>query len=90
MIRKAPNDNYSYTVQWSAELDADTISTSTWTLDSGITNDADSHDSATTTTSDLSGGTAGTNYKLTNNITTAAGNVHEKNIYIKVQEQVLA
>ena len=89
MIRKGTNEVYSYTVQWSAELDADTISTSSWTVDAGITNDNDVDDGGTTTTIDLSGGTAGITYKLTNIITTAASNTHEKDIFIKVQNQIL-
>jgi hypothetical protein len=57
MLCKAPNDNYSYTVDWSAELGGDTI-------------------------------TAGTAYALTNQITTLAGDVYEKQIHIKVQTQL--
>lgn len=89
MICKAPNDNYKYTVEWAAELGADTISTSSWTVESGITNDGDTTDNVTQTTIDLSGGTAGTTYTLTNQITTAGGDVWEKELYIKVQNQIL-
>lgn len=92
MIRKAPNDNYSYSVDWSNELGADTINASpggsTWTADAGITIDSEVNDT-TTTTIDLSGGTAGVTYKLTNQINTAGGDVYEKDIFIKVQNQIL-
>ena len=88
MLCKAPNDNYSYTVEWAAELGADTIIGSTWVLEAGITNDSDSHDSLTKSTIDLSGGTAGTVYTLTNQITTVGGDVWEKEIHIKVQIQL--
>lgn len=90
MILKSPNESYSFTVEWAADLGSDTISTSVWTLETGITNDTDSHDSGTTTTINLSGGTAGKTYTLTNQITTAAGDVFEKDIFIKVQNQILA
>jgi hypothetical protein len=89
MICKAPNDNYKYTVEWVAELGADTISTSTWTVEAGITKDNDTTDNQTQTTIDLSGGVAGTTYTLTNQITTAAGDVYEKDLFIKVQNQIL-
>jgi hypothetical protein len=89
MICKGPNESYSYTVEWVNEIGADTISTSSWVVEAGITNDGDSHDSGTTTTIDLSGGTAGTTYTLTNQITTAGGDIWEKDLFIKVQNQIL-
>jgi len=89
MICKAPNDNYKYTVEWAAELGADTILTSTWVVETGIVKDGDSTNNITQTTIDLSGGTAGTTYTLTNQIATAGGDVYEKDLYIKVQIQVL-
>lgn len=88
MIRKSPNDNYEFTLDWVGELGADTISTSAWTVGAGITKDGDTNDT-TTTTIDLSGGVAGTTYKLTNQITTAGGDVYEKDIFIKVQQQLV-
>jgi len=92
MIRKDPNDNYKFTVDWSNELGVDTINAdpggSTWTAEAGITIDTESNDD-TTTTIDLSGGTAGATYTLTNQINTVGGDVYEKNISIKVQKQLL-
>lgn len=92
MIRKSPNDNYKFTVDWANELGVDTINAnpggSTWTAEAGITIDSETNDD-TTATIDLSGGTAGVTYTLTNQINTAGGDVYEKNIYIKVQNQIL-
>ena len=92
MICKAPNDNYSFTIDWSVELGADTINAtpggSTWVVETGITIDSEVNDD-TTTTVDLSGGTAGTTYTLTNQINTAGGDVYEKDLFIKVQNQIL-
>lgn len=90
MLIKAPNDNFPFSVDWTAEIGADTISSSTWTLETGITNDGDSDDSAQTTTIDVSGGVAGKTYTLTNQIATAAGDVYEKDLHLKVQKQILA
>jgi len=88
MLCKAPNDNYSYSVDWSNELGVDTINGSTWTLESGITNDGDSYTDSVSTI-DLSGGTLGKAYEMTNNITTAGGDIYEKKLYIKVQDQLV-
>ena len=63
-------------------LDGDTISTSTWEADSGITIGSDSNDT-TTATVWLSGGTSGDTYIVTNRIVTAGGRTKEA--YMKVQ-----
>lgn len=63
-------DVTNFTIDWSAELDTgETISASTWTVDSGITQESESE---TTTTASIfvSGGTAGASYRLYNTITT--------------------
>jgi hypothetical protein len=92
VICKSPNDNYAYTINWAAELGADTINASpggsTWTAEAGITIDSETNDT-TTTTIDLSGGTSGKTYQLTNQINTVGGDVYEKNIYITIQNQLV-
>lgn len=74
-------------------LQGDTISTSTWTVPSGITKDSDSTASRTIkgvtyaintlATIRLSGGTDGTDYRLTNRIVTANGYTYDHSIVIK-------
>jgi len=70
-----------YSVDWSDWLGTDTISTSTWTVPTGITKNSDSK-TDTATTVWLSGGTSGTNYALANKIVTAAGRTEERTITI--------
>ena len=54
---KDPDEVLDYSIDWSTWLDSDTISSSSWTVESGITKDSDSNDT-TSTTIWLSGGTA--------------------------------
>lgn len=86
IFTKDPDAVLDYTVNWATWLDGDTISTSTWTVASGITEDSDSN-TTTTATVWLSGGTAGRTYAATNNIVTAAGRENDATITIKVQQQ---
>lgn len=83
---KDPDAVLDYMVDWSDWLDSDTISTSTWTVTTGITEDSDTK-SDTTTTIWLSGGTVGTEYELVNRIVTAGGREDDRTIMIKVQEK---
>lgn len=83
---KDPDDKVSYQLDWSDWLDGDTISASAWTLDSGITNEGDSN-TTTTTTIQVSGGTADTAYRLSNQITTVtSGDLKTYAFDIRVQE----
>jgi hypothetical protein len=83
---KDPDSVLDYTLDWSAWLDDDTIVTSTFLVDSGLTKDSDSK-TTTTTTVWLSGGTAGTNYGITNRITTTAGRTADRTFRIWVRNQ---
>ena len=89
MKYKSPNDDYDFTQDWSSEILTDTISTSTWTVETGITKGVESN-AANTTTLWVSGGEAGKVYKVTNQITTAAGRTHEQEWYLTVQDQLTA
>jgi hypothetical protein len=66
---KDPVAILDYTIDWHEWLDTDTIKSSTWEADAGITIDTTSG-TTTTTTVWLSGGTAETKYEITNTITT--------------------
>lgn len=87
---KDPQSVLDYKIDWSTWLasssPADTISTSTWTVPSGITKDTDSK-TTTETTIWLSGGTAGNKYALTNKIVTAGGRTAERTIYVTVRDR---
>lgn len=81
--RKDPDDRLDYSVDWSEWLEGDTIASSTWHVDSGLTVVSDAF-STTVTTVLVSGGTANTEYKLVNRITTAGGLVKETSFKIRV------
>jgi len=87
---KDPDAVLDYKFDWAAWLaDAspdDTISTSTLTVDSGLTKDSDTNDT-TEAIVWLSGGTAGNTYRVTNSIVTAAGREQDRSIDIKVTER---
>lgn len=84
---KDPDAVLDYGLDWSSWLaDGETISTSTWTVPSGITKDSDSND-GTSTTVWLSGGTAGTVYTVANKIVTSTGRTEERSILIQVKER---
>jgi hypothetical protein len=70
---KDPDEVLDYVRDWSAVLvGGDTIATSTWTPETGITVNSSSHDD-TTATVWISGGTLGADYGVLNRITTTAG-----------------
>jgi hypothetical protein len=85
-FKKCPHAVHDYTVDWTAWLDDDTISTSTWTIPSGITNDQDavSEDDLTAIIW-LSGGTANTDYECRNTIVTNGGRTNCATLLIQVR-----
>lgn len=85
-ITKDPSAMLDYGVDWTPFLGDDTISTSTWTVPTGITSSNESQTS-TTTTIWLSGGTAGAVYALINRITTAAGRTDERTLRVKIEDK---
>ncbi|MBA4182324.1 MAG: hypothetical protein C0506_17210 [Anaerolinea sp.] len=85
-FNKDPEARKDYGFDWSAWLDTDTITTSTWTLPDGITSYAESN-TTTGATIWLSGGTSGTDYLVTNQITTTGGRIEQRSLKIQVREQ---
>jgi len=71
-INKHPGSVLTYQFDWTEWLGADTLATSSWVVETGITKVQDSN-----TTTDalikLSGGSAGSSYKVVNTITTTGG-----------------
>lgn len=83
---KDPGEKKDYAVNWSEHLTSgDTITTSTWVAASGLTSSAPSA-TTTTTTIWLSGGTAGTEYRVTNHVITAQGREFERSFVVNVQD----
>jgi len=86
-FEKDPQAVLDYKVDWSDWLtDGETITTSTWTVPSGITEDSDTHDDDSATIW-LSGGTAGKRYTVINHIVTTAGREDDRSIVISVKNR---
>jgi hypothetical protein len=83
---KDPQATLDYTIDWAQWLAGDTIQTSSWIVQTGITLSASSN-TTTTTTVWLSLGTAGQTYKVTNMITTTAGRTTEQSFNVRVNWQ---
>jgi hypothetical protein len=84
---KDPSASLDYVNDWTSWLaTGETISTSTWTVPTGITKDSDSKTS-TTTTIWLSGGTAGTVYTVANLIVTSASRTDERSFRILCEDR---
>ncbi len=83
LYEKDPSAVLDYQVNWATWLGTDTISTSTWTVPTGLTKDSDTN-TTTTATAWLSGGTAGRTYTVTNRIVTAGGRTDERSFQVKV------
>lgn len=83
---KDPSAVLDYTIDWTDWLEADTISSSVWTVPTGLTKDSE----ATTTkkaTVWLSGGTQGRFYTVTNRVVTAGGRTDERSIVLVVEQR---
>jgi hypothetical protein len=84
---KDPSEVKFYTMDWTLTLNTGaTISTSSWTVESGLTKDSDAIVSGNKKTTILvSGGTDGVDYKATNQITTSDGETLERTGLIPVR-----
>lgn len=81
---KDPDEVKYYAFNWTNHLNTGaTVSTSTWTT-TGLTNGSASVASPLTQVL-LSGGTAGTNYTITNRITTSDGETLERSGTLRVR-----
>jgi hypothetical protein len=83
---KDPNAVVDYQINWAPWLDGDTIASSTWVVEAGITKVSDTFTN-TTTTIWLSGGTTGP-YRLTNRIVTTnvTPRTQDRTITIRMRE----
>jgi hypothetical protein len=88
-MTKDPDEILDYTVDWSERLETDeTISTSSWIVDSGLTVDSDSK-SSTAATVWLSGGTSGQFYAVINRITTSVNRTYEQAFHLRCLDSQL-
>lgn len=84
---KDPDAVLEYTRDWADWLeDGETIASSDWIIDGGLTEDSSSHDDDSATIW-LSGGTAGEDVYVTNRITTSAGRTEDRTFLIYVRER---
>ncbi len=85
---KDPDAILDYSVDWSAWLGGDEISSSEWLLEQGalIEKVTDAFTS-TKATVWLRGGQGGTTYLVTNRIVTAGGRTDDRTISVKVEDR---
>lgn len=88
---KDPDERLDYTIDWTDWFGAidgagDSISTSEWTVPSGLTKHTDDIDGLKTTVW-LSGGTANESYSVLNHIVTAAGRIAERTVILPVKSK---
>ena len=82
---QCPTSNLDYTISWSQWLEqGDRITQSVWISETGLTLGIMSF-TDNQTLAWLTGGTVGTNYTVTNTVTTQAGRVHCQSIVISVR-----
>jgi len=80
-----PDDVKDYGVNWATHLDGDTISTSSWAVESGTATIDSSGNTSTATTVWLSGATpVGSTLQVRNRITTAGGRTLDWTLHILV------
>jgi len=84
---KDPDATKDYHINWSTWLgSSDEISSSTWTVPTGLT-EVRSTNSTTLATIWLSGGTAGEDYELVNRIVSTDGRTEDQTFVICVRAQ---
>ena len=85
---KDPDATLDYGVDWTLWLGADTISTSTWVLESGISAVPASETSDGKKTSIfITGGSPGETYLVTNRIVTDGQRTEERSFELKIRER---
>jgi hypothetical protein len=85
LFYKDPDEVRDYLRDWTLKLGDDTITTSTWTLDDGITLVSESHTDLTATARISGGPTIGVTYKAVNRVVTAGGRTFDKTFKIRAR-----
>ncbi len=84
---KDPNSVLDFSLDWSVWLqDSETITTSVWLPDEGITTATPSVVGERTVVW-LSGGEVGQTYRVTNRITTSAGRIDDRTLLVRIRER---
>lgn len=86
---KDPQSVLDYSLDWGPWLGAtDTITISTWVLDSPLVSEGGGESNTdTTTTLFISGGEAGQSYNVTNSITTLGGRKDDRTIELRIRNR---
>lgn len=80
---KTPGEILDYSFNWEPWLNGDTISSSSWTPDTGITVASHDHDTQATTVW-LDGGALDTKYRVVNRVVTANGRTAERTLNLHI------
>lgn len=83
---KTPTEKLDYRVDWATWLGADTITTSTWTVPTGLTSVTQSN-TTTDATIWIESGSVGTSYILTNSIITTGGRKSTRSFILNVVKE---
>ena len=83
---KDPDEVVNFGIDWADYLGSDTITGSNWTVPAGIAQVSASF-TDTQATVKLSGGTVGSIYRISNRISTSAGETVDQSIDIEVIEK---
>jgi hypothetical protein len=87
-FEKDKDAKLDYSIDYAAWLKGDTLSSSTWEVEEGLTIATPLPSlTPTATTIWLSGGTTGERYQVTNHIVTAAGREDDRTIWVYVTEK---
>jgi len=84
LYQQQENASILRTVNWSAELDTDTISASEWKSEYSGASIADESNTANTASARVSGDVG--KHTITNKITTSSGNIMERQLIIKIHD----
>ncbi len=82
LYQQQENADILYSVNWAAELDTDTISSSEWLQNTGTGSITDDSNTTTTASARIKGNVG--KQRITNKITTASGNIMERQVIINV------
>lgn len=85
-IQKDPDSTAQYDVEWADYLGADTLSTSSWVVPTGLTQADGGSISGTITRVKLSGGTVGCDYLVTNRVVTVGGITEDRSFLVQVRD----
>lgn len=88
VLMKDPNEIRTFYMDWSAHLQTQTIVASAWTVPVGLVMESNGVLMGNTKTSiTISGGTARTEYIVTNTVTTSTGQVYERSGTVSVRQK---